>query len=159
MISGSICELVEVILREINKENWEACSKLTLSTSQGGLVAPNLYSIADSKFEPWFMQLAVYHGDDVVGFVMYGLDPDDGKHWIYRLMVDHKYQGNGYGKATMNEVIRMLREVSDCKEIFAGYKPQNLIAGSLLSSFGFRRTGQMLQGEYITRLDMRGCEE
>ena len=144
----------DVVLKDVTRDNWEACANLKLSTKQGGLIAPNLYSLAESRIEASFIPLAIYHEDELIGFTMYGIDPDDGQYWIYRLMIDEKHQGNGYGKAAMIEVIRRLRELPDCKEVYVGYKPQNMIAAAMFASLGFVRTGQMLQGEFIARLEL-----
>lgn len=145
--------MAEVRLEEINRDNWEECANLKLRTSQGGLVAPNLYSIAESRVEATFMPLAIYAGDTMVGFLMWGIDPDDGEYWLYRLMIDEKYQGKGYGKAATLEVLRRLKE-QGAKRVFVGYKPQNVVAASMLASLGFERTGQMLQGEFIAKLEL-----
>ena len=70
--------MVEVTLKDVDKDNWDACCSLKLSTKQGGLVAPHMYTIAESEVEPAFVPLAIYNNGTVVGFAMYGLDPDDG---------------------------------------------------------------------------------
>jgi diamine N-acetyltransferase len=144
--------LAEVVLRDINSDNWEECANLKLRTSQGGLVAPNLFSIAESKVEATFMPLAIYDNHTMVGFIMWGIDPDDGEYWIYRLMVDEKYQGKGFGKAAVVEVLKRLKELG-AGRVYVGYKPQNVVAASLFASLGFERTGQMLQGEFIAKLE------
>lgn len=125
---------------------------MKLRTSQGGLVAPNLFSIAESKVEATFMPLAIYDNHTMVGFIMWGIDPDDGEYWIYRLMVDEKYQGKGFGKAAVVEVLKRLKELG-AGRVYVGYKPQNVVAASLFASLGFERTGQMLQGEFIAKLE------
>lgn len=147
--------LAEITLRDVDKDNWEECSNLKLSTKQGGLVAPHMYTIAESEAEPTFVPLAIYADGHVVGFTMYGLDPDDGKYWIYRLMIDVEHQGQGYGKAALVELIKRLSKLPDCDEIFAGYKPWNTVAAGLFGELGFERTGEMLSGEFITRLDLK----
>ncbi len=141
-----------IVLTDITKDNWEQCANLRLSTKQGGLVAPNLYSIAESRIEPSFTPLAIYHDAEVVGFIMYGLDPDDGQYWIYRLMIDQNHQGRGYGKAAVVEVIHRIKQIPGADEVYVGYKPQNTVAAALFASLGFERTGQMFQGEFIARL-------
>ena len=145
--------MAEVVLTDITKDNWEQCANLRLSTKQGGLVAPNLYSIAESRIEPSFTPLAIYHDGEVVGFIMYGLDPDDGQYWIYRLMIDQTHQGRGYGKAAVVEVINRIKQIPGIHEVYVGYKPQNTVAAALFASLGFERTGQMFQGEFIARLE------
>jgi diamine N-acetyltransferase len=113
-----------------------------------------MYTIAESEVEPSFVPLAIYAGDKVVGFAMYGLDPDDGKYWIYRLMIDVDYQGKGYGKAALKELVKMISRLPDSNEIYAGYKPWNNVAAGLFGELGFERTGEMLSGEFITRLNV-----
>lgn len=144
-----------VRLKDVDKDNWDACCNLKLSTKQGGLVAPHMYTISESEAEPAFVPLAIYADDTVVGFAMYGLDPDDGKYWIYRLMIDVEHQGKGYGKAALKELVKRLAALPDCSEIFAGYKPWNNVAASLFCDVGFEKTGEMLSGEFITRLDLK----
>ncbi len=144
--------MVEVVLKDLSSDNWEDCANLKLRTSQGGLIAPNLYSIAESKVEATFIPLVIYDGNTMVGFIMWGIDPDDGEYWIYRLMVDEKYQGKGYGKAAVIEVLKRLKDAG-AGRVYVGYKPQNVVAASLLASLGFERTGQMLQGEFVAKLE------
>lgn len=146
--------MAKVTLREICKDNWEECCKLRLATHQGGLVAPNLFSIMDSGTEAEFVQMGIYADAHMVGYVMYGLDPDDGEYWLYRILIDQNHQGMGYGKAAVEEAIQQMKERHNCHVIYAGYMPQNNVAGALLMGLGFRRTGQMLQGEYIAKLEI-----
>lgn len=157
-MTGS-AKLVEVKLKDVDKNNWDDCCKLKLSTKQGGLVAPHMYTIAESEVEPSFVPLAIYAGDTVIGFAMYGLDPDDGKYWIYRLMIDVDHQGKGYGKAALIELVKMISQLPDSEEIYAGYKPWNNVAAGLFGELGFKRTGEMLSGEFITRLDVKKQKE
>lgn len=83
---------MSVTLREINRDNWKECIKLKSSETQVNFVASNVYSLLESKFEPSFFPLAIYNNEAMVGFVMYGLDPDDGSWWVIRLMVAQEHQ-------------------------------------------------------------------
>ncbi len=147
--------MVDVELKEVTKESWPEVMNLAFKLEQGGLVAPNFYRVREFKAEPTFVQLAIFHEENVVGFAMYGLDPDDGKYWVYRLMIDVDQQRKGFGKAALIKLIDMMSELPDCDEIFVGYRPENFVAHALYMSAGFKRTGQMLQGEYIARLDLK----
>ncbi len=60
-----------ISLREVTKENWVQCIRLKLASEQEGLVAPNIASIAESKFEPHYVPRAIYSNEKVVGFLMY----------------------------------------------------------------------------------------
>lgn len=151
--------MAEVELKEIDKTNWEECIRLGLRLEQGGLVAPHGYQAPMFAAEPSFVQLGVYHEGEMVGYAMYGQDPDDGHWWIYRLMIDEEHQGRGLGKAALAALIERLKENHGCTEVYMGYRPENHVAAALAWTMGFERTGQMLQGEYIVKLDLDGAGE
>ncbi len=151
--------MAEVELREIDRESWEECMQLVLRLEQGGLVAPHRYQGGNFAAEPSFVQLGVYHGDEMVGYGMYGQDPDDGHWWIYRLMIDLDHQGRGFGKAALEAMVERMKQDHGITEVYMGYRPENHIAAALAWTAGFERTGQMLQGEYIVRRDLNGAGE
>ncbi|MBC7932442.1 MAG: GNAT family N-acetyltransferase [Rubrivivax sp.] len=141
-----------VTLRDVNKENFNRCVKLEVREDQKSFVASNVYSIAQSKVEPAYVPWAVYDGDEMVGFVMYGYDEDDGCHCIARVMIDKSQQGKGYGRAAMEEVVRRLRATPDCREVALSIEPENEVAQKLYESLGFKKTGVVTQGEEVMRL-------
>ena len=49
-------------------------------------------------------------GDRVVGFLMYEAPQDDDEARIYRFMIDRTWQGKGYGKAALREVLDEIRQ-------------------------------------------------
>jgi diamine N-acetyltransferase len=141
-----------VTLRDIDRENFKRCLKLEVREDQKSFVASNVYSIAQSKVEPTYATQAVYDGEEMVGFVMYGYDTDDDCHWIARMMIDKNQQGKGYGRAAMEEVVKRLRETPDCRQIALSIEPENEVAQRLYESLGFKKTGEVAQGEEIMRL-------
>jgi diamine N-acetyltransferase len=72
-------------LRPIDKQNWETAIELSVKEEQKAFVASNLYSIAEVQFLEDFFVKGVYLDDKMIGFTMYGIDPDDHNYWIYRL--------------------------------------------------------------------------
>lgn len=141
-----------VTLRDVDRENFKRCVKLEVRDDQKSFVASNVYSIAQSKVEPAYVPWAVYDDDEMVGFVMYGYDADDGCHCIARVMIDKNQQGKGYGRAAMEEVVRRLRETPDCREVALSIEPENEVAQKLYESLGFKKTGEVAQGEEVMRL-------
>lgn len=71
----------------------------------------------------------------MIGFTMYEIVAGVG--FIMRLMIDQKYQGQGYGRATMIEVIRRLKLYPDVEIIATSYRKENEIAAKLYQSLGF----------------------
>lgn len=142
---------MKITLREITPENFKECINLTVSENQKHFVAPNIYSIAQSKIYPTNETCAVYAEDEMVGFVMFGLDTDDDRFYLGRLMIDEKHQGKGFGKAATLEVIERLKQTEDCKEIYLSFVPENENAEKLYKSVGFERTGEMNGEEIVMR--------
>ena len=146
---------MSVSLREINRDNWKECIKLQPYETQLNFVASNAYSLLESKFEPSLFPLAIYNDETMVGFVMYGLDEDDGSWWLVRLMVDRDYQKNGYGKAALLKTINILRDKVGCDCMFTSYVPENLVAEKLYLSLGFEKTGKIEEGEIVVCLPLQ----
>nr|WP_263326715.1 GNAT family N-acetyltransferase [Neobacillus sp. Marseille-Q6967] len=76
-----------------------------MSEQQKRFIASKLYSIGQVQFLENFEAMAIYADDQMVGFTLYGLDGDDNNYWIYRIMVDERFQGKGYGTRALQEII------------------------------------------------------
>jgi diamine N-acetyltransferase len=146
---------MSVSLREITPENFNECVNLKVGEAQKTFVASNVYSIAQSKIYPTHLPFAVYNDDEMVGFVMYGLDTDDNRFYLGRLMIDEKHQGKGYGRAVTLEVIERLKQNEDCKEIYLSFAPENTNAEKLYESIGFERTGELNGSEIVMRYQIK----
>ncbi len=143
---------MNILLKEINEENFRQCTKLTVADGQEHFVASNVYSIAESKIYSYLTPLAVNNGENLVGFAMYGRDPKDKTYWIMRLMIDAQFQGNGFGKAAILALIERIKQLPEGHEIFLSYVPANIYAEKLYRSIGFERTGKTDDdGEIIMR--------
>lgn len=139
-------------LKPITRDNFRECIKLNVAPEQAHFVASNVYSLAQAKVEPECVPLAIYDGATMVGFLMYALDPNENNYWIYRLMIDARYQGRGYGRAAMQAAIDVIRRQPACDQIAISYEPQNEAARSLYKSLGFNETGEVIDGETVARL-------
>lgn len=144
-----------VRLEEITPQNFKECIDLKVAPSQENFVASNLMSVAQAKIYPTANPFAVYAGDEMVGFVMFGYDEDDKRFYLARLMIDAKHQGKGYGKAATLRVIERMTRIEDCREIFLSFVPANTGARRLYESVGFERTGETsADGEVVMRFDL-----
>jgi diamine N-acetyltransferase len=137
-----------VILADITKENFRECTKLRVREDQP-FVAPNIYSIAQSKVEPEYMCKAIYNDQTMVGFIMYALDYP--KHQIYlcRFMIDERHQHKGYGLAALEWLRDMAMADPLIDEIELSTRPQNKNGIRIYEKFGFRDTGRMDEGEEV----------
>ena len=140
-----------ITLKPIDKDNWRAAIRLEVTPEQRKFVASNLYSIAESQFEPGTVPLGIYNEEEtMVGFLMYG--PYHGEMWIWRLMVDQQHQGRGYGYAAMKAIIAALHAMGH-QEIFLSHKPENRAGAQFYANLGFQNTGRIDDGEIVVCLE------
>ena len=147
----------KIRLKDVTADNWEAVADLELDPTQEDLVASNLYSVAESHYDPDARPRAVYAGKRVVGFLMYDVQPAKGKSReasIYRFMIDRNHQGKGYGRAALSKALEEIRAIPGVKRVSIGYMPENPVAGPFYASFGFKEVGRDRDGEVIAKLKL-----
>ena len=143
-------------LRPVDEDNWTDVAEMELPSEQEDYVASNLWSIAESKFDPTMRPLAIYDGKKLVGFLMYqSLEEDDEPHEysIFRLMIAPRHQRKGYGAAALRLTLaRIEQEDRDWERITICYDPKNKPAAKLYASVGFREVGVDEDGEMIAEI-------
>jgi diamine N-acetyltransferase len=147
----------KVSLRDVTADNWEAVVELELGAGQEDLVASNLYSVAESHFDPDARPRAVYAGKRVVGFLMYDVHQTRGKSLgasIYRFMIDRKHQGRGYGRSALGKALEEIRAIPHVKKVSIRYMAENPVAKPFYASFGFVEVGKDRDGEVIAELKL-----
>lgn len=140
-------------LRAITRKNFYHVIRLKVHDAQKMFVAPNAVSIAEAQFYEGWEPLAIYHADELVGFVMWGSDdrPIPPEYWIIRLMIDKAHQGQGYGRAATQAVMRRIIARTGCDAIFLSFEPENAGARQLYANLGFVDTGRVEEGEIVYR--------
>jgi diamine N-acetyltransferase len=144
----------KVKLKDVTAKNWRAVARLELSSDQQDLVADNLYSIAESKFDPTAYPRAVYAAGQPVGFLMYDVS-DEGKKreaLIYRFMIDRRHQGRGYGRAALALALGEIRAMRNVRKVSISYMPDNKVAKTFYASLGFVEAGLDEDGEMMAEL-------
>jgi len=149
---------MSIYLKDINEENLLECALLT--TNKEGknyvfeeFVASNAFSIAQSKIQEGWTVKAIYNEDLMIGFTMYGYCNEYDFYEICRFMIDHKYQGKGFGRFSLRKIIEEMKKNEDCKDIHISFDPKNNIARSLYESLGFKDTGKTLEEELLFKLE------
>lgn len=121
----------------VTRDNFRAVTQLSVAEGQEGLVSANAYSLAQAHVQPECTPLAVYAQGELVGFVMYALDAAEKQYWIYRLMIDGRFQHKGYGRAALLAMIERIFRDYDAPVVFISFKPENSRARALYESVGF----------------------
>ncbi len=142
-----------ILLKPVDENNFEAVINLKVGEGQQKFVASNVFSVAQSKVLPECIPLAVYEEELLVGFAMYAMDREDKEYCIYRLMIDEKYQSKGYGRATMEALIKHISADKEHHVIYISFEPENKRAKALYESLGFVPDGRIIEDEVVYMLN------
>lgn len=150
-----------VSLRPITESNREAVEALSVSSRQEQFVTGVADSLLEAADEPDGRAIywAVYDDDTPVGFVMISDEvgaPGYIPQYLWRLLIDERYQGQGFGTATLDLIVEYFRGRP-------GVEVMNTSAGqgdgspiSFYERYGFVQTGELVfDGEVLLRLDLR----
>jgi diamine N-acetyltransferase len=143
----------KVWVTEVTAENWREVVELELAEDQRRLLASNVYSLAQSKFDPNARPRAIYADQQLVGFLMYDVGDNKAPHraFIYRLMIDRRHQGKGYGRAALEQALEEIRATPGVTKVSICYLPDNPVK-TLYASVGFVEIGRDEDGEVIAEL-------
>jgi diamine N-acetyltransferase len=142
--------------RSVDAHNWRACADLAVAPEQRDFVSPVARYLCLCHYGGVWHPLAVYSGDQVVGFVMWAVDRDDQSGWIGGLVIDQARQRKGFGRATVEALTRRLLETGGCRSCALSYAPENAVARALYASLGFVETGELEGDEQVARLKQGG---
>lgn len=144
-----------VSLREITKATVRQIVQLKVAPDQERFVASNGMSIAEAHFSPevaWFR--AIYAGDLPVGFVMLEDDPVKQQVFLWRFMIDARYQGLGFGRRALDLVIAHVRTRPGATRLETSCVPGDGSPCPFYERLGFVYTGAEEDGERVMRLEL-----
>ena len=140
----------------LEKLMWDTVDEvldLKVTKEQKEFVANNKDSIVDAYFvmtedkTPVF-PFGIYLGKKPVGFIMIAFNvpweeryygKQNGWYYIWRFMIDKRYQGKGYGKEALKQAIDFIKRgpCGKADRCWLSYEPENEIARKLYLSSGF----------------------
>ena len=151
-------------LKKINRNNIAEILKLEVFDNQKSFVATNNISIIEAYIaiteNNHVFTFGIYKDDTPIGFLMIGFDVDSddedtpkiakGTYNIWRLMIDKKFQGKGFGKKAMNLALEFVKTFpcGTAKYCWLSYESDNVVAQQLYKSVGFVETDEK-DGEEI----------
>jgi diamine N-acetyltransferase len=152
----------QVSLREITSANRPDVERLRVTSEQGRYVA----GVTDSLVEaaetpgacPWYR--AVYRDDTPVGFVMISDGIPDGHpeylgpYYLWRLLIDVEWQGQGLGAATLDLIVDYLRTQPQARTLLTSTVPGPGSPKTFYLHYGFLATGQVFEGEDVLELEL-----
>jgi diamine N-acetyltransferase len=152
-----------VTLREITPDNEAAVRSLAAAYGRDLFVVSASDSLDEAASSPdarpWYR--VIYAGDQPVGFVMLSFDVPPGhpespwRYFLWRLLIDARYQRRGYGHAAMALVIDVVRSSPGATDLFTSVYPGEGGPAPFYRSLGFESTGEWFDGEEVYRLPLR----
>jgi len=159
-----------VELRKVTWENYDEVVALKVSEHQRGYVATNLESLAHAYVALSSGEAAapygIYADGVLVGFIMYGYFvgeagsglPYAGEpfYYLWRFMVDEKYQGKGYGRQALNLALEEIKgkPFGAAKYVSLSYELSNVTGKAFYGSVGFVETGVVVDGEMVAVMEL-----
>lgn len=157
-------------LRKITLENRREIMDLQVKEEQKKYVAPiraclgTAYILETNGGTP--ITFAIYDDETPVGFTLitYGITsydlPEIAKanpcYCILRFMIADQYQRKGFGRAALAKILEFVQTFpkGPAKYCWLEYVPGNSAAKRLYSSFGFHETGELVNGEIVTAMEL-----
>ncbi len=151
-----------ITLREINEHNAGSVLALRTTPEQEQFVSTVPDSLEEAvdnpEGNPWYR--AVYADDEPVGFVMLSWDvepqpPDiNGPWFLWKLIIDHRHQRQGYGQEVVRQVVEIVRR-EGASELLTSHVPGEGDPAGFYAKLGFVPRGDLdPQGEIILRLPL-----
>ena len=154
---------MQIKLAPIDDTNREAVLALSVREDQS-FVAPNDVSLrqaAETEAEaPGVARpFAIYADDTLVGFCMFAFNPEDedeeDRYYLWRFMIDQRYQDKGYGQAALDEIIRYFKD-NGADRLYLSTEPENERGLHVYHKAGFRETGVIDDGEAVMMRMLKG---
>ena len=154
---------MQIKLAPIDDTNREAVLALSVREDQP-FVAPNDVSLrqaAETEAEaPGVARpFAIYADDTLVGFCMFAFNPEDedeeDRYYLWRFMIDQRYQDMGYGQAALDEIIRYFKD-NGADRLYLSTEPENERGLHVYHKAGFRETGVIDDGEAVMMRMLKG---
>ena len=151
-VMRSVADGAVVELREVTADTVRAVMLLQVAPAQRGFVAPNAVSIAQAMYAPlgWFR--ANYADEVPVGFALLSLDEAKPAYYLWRFMVDARFQGLGYGRAAIQLIAEHVRGLPGATSLMVSWVPAPGGPEPFYRGLGFEPTGYVHEGEVVGRL-------
>ncbi|MGG4492643.1 GNAT family N-acetyltransferase [Brevibacillus reuszeri] len=148
-----------ISLSPVTRDNWLEALELKVKPEQAGFVPSVAISLAKVHIKPdgdsvEYLPFAIYHEETMVGFMMHAfVEETTDMYWINGFLIDANYQGKGYGKAALQQMIAYItNRFSGCQEIRLTVYPDNHSAYKLYQNLGFEEIGEWHGEEVVLRL-------
>jgi diamine N-acetyltransferase len=150
-----------VTLRPLDQSNRDAVEALRVAPGQERFVSSVIDSLQEASDEPDGRAIcwAVYADETPVGFVMISDDvgaPGYIPQYLWKLLIDERYQRRGYGTAVLDLVADYFRRRPDVQVMWTSAGRGEGSPIGFYERYGFEQTGEVVfDDEVLLRLPLR----
>jgi diamine N-acetyltransferase len=144
----------KVTLREISSDTVRTICSLSVREEQRKFVAPNAVSIAQAYFSKYAWFRAIYADETPVGFLMLEDQPEKPQYYLWRFMIDARYQGMGFGRWALKLLIEHVRTRPNATELLTSVHQAEGGPQEFYERMGFELTGEREEDEALLRLHL-----
>lgn len=136
--------------KDIDDTNENIVKKIKLKKGQEKFIETVDECLQDFRNYKGWHPVAVYYDEVIIGFAMYGSFGPNRDTWIDRIMIDEKYQGQGFGRIAMIKLIDIVSKEYDVSSLYLSFFEDNIVSYNLYTSLGFKYIGEKdVNGELI----------
>ncbi len=149
-----------VSLRPLSESDRHAVEALRVAPSQERFVSSVAESLREAAEHPDACALywVVHAGDTPVGFVMIAdevRNPDYKPHYLWKLLIDERYQRQGFGTATLDLIVEYFRGRPGVEVLNTSAGQGDGSPVAFYERYGFENTGEVVEDEVLLRFSLR----
>lgn len=132
-------------LEIVDEDNFDEVLAIQLARKDQRRVASVEYSLAQAwlyRDDRLLSPYAILSNQKVVGFLLLSITPEN-TYFIWRLLIDQRYQNRGYGKEVIQWVLDRAKKDEKSQKITASYVIGNHKMRYILEKFGFQPIGMV----------------
>ncbi len=145
------------LVRAVGRDNVEGLLSLSLAPEQQTFIAGFAKALAQGAHEPASRALGLFDGTTPVGLLQLydsrrDVDKPRDRLYLWRLMIDARFQGRGFGAQALRWAIDEARRLG-LPQIALAHVDGNPV-GPFYERFGFTYTGEIDDGERVMTLQL-----
>jgi diamine N-acetyltransferase len=145
----------EISLREITRETLRDILRLKVAPEQEKFVASNAASLAEALFNPGTAWYRVIYADEApAGFVMMEIKTSEQKYFLWRFMIDARFQKQGIGCRALELAMDHVKNLPGGTVLETSCVPGEGSPGPFYEKMGFFYTRVKEDGELVMRKNL-----
>ncbi len=138
-----------LVLQKITKDSFYSICQLSVSPEQANHVDSNAISMAEANFSDHAWMRGIYLNSEPVGFVMVDAKVERQEFYLWRFMIDQKFQKRGLGRLAIELIVAELIAEFGAKNLSTSVVAEKSGPKTFYERLGFIETGNLIEGREL----------